>query len=124
MHDDCTVFTPTTIPACMEVSCGSDMEKCPMTVLAPSFTALAVSECTEVCGVDNRLTVSLEANVQMGEGSSFTVGNLCDVNIKSISGLVAISGRDAAMFSGQAMLDSSGCQLTVKFGQGAFVEAF
>jgi hypothetical protein len=126
MHDDCTVFTPTTIPACMEVSCGSgtDVEKCPMTVLAASFTALAVSECTEVCGVDNRLTISLEANVQMGEGSSFTVGNLCDVNIKSISGVVAISGRDAAMFSGQAMLDSSGCQLTVKFGQGAFVEAF
>jgi len=60
----------------------------------------------------------------MGEGSTFTVGNLCDVKMKSISGVVAISGRDAAMFGGQAMLDPSGCQLTVKFGQGAFIEAF
>ena len=71
--EDCKHMIAAGMPALVPMI--SDIgTRCPMTVVAPMLTVMKVSECTKVCGMQNKLDVVLEANVAMMAKNSITIG--------------------------------------------------
>ena len=71
--EDCKLMIPAGMPALVPMISDTGT-RCPMTVVAPMLTVMKVSECTKVCGMQNKLDVVLEANVAMMAKNSITIG--------------------------------------------------
>jgi hypothetical protein len=90
---------------------------CPMKVEAPAFIAKTISECSDIGGEANTLSVSLVPNVDLPMGSVVSIVGLVGARVKK--GPAPVSGRDAPLFGKPTWIESSATlKLTVQSDDG------
>jgi hypothetical protein len=92
-------------------------DSCPMKVDAPTFIVKTISECSEIAGEVNTLSVTLVPIVPLPRGTVVSIVGL--VGARVTKGAAPVSGKDAPRFSDPTWIEaSSTLKLTVQSDSG------
>ena len=93
------------------------LDACPMKVEAPTFVVKTVSECSDIPGEANTLSMTLVPNVLLPVGTVVSIVGLFGAQVKK--GPAPVSGPDAPAFKNPTWIESSSTlKLTVQYEYG------